>query len=64
MDELSFWDREGHAYVSAPSGDCIDESLQFANVASVGRAGYGDRKIVDVRDHKSFGDRDVSGGDL
>jgi len=59
MDELSLWDREGHAYVPAPCGDCIEESLQSADVASVGGGGYGDREIVDVRNHKSFGDRHV-----
>jgi len=59
VDELSLWNRAGHAYDTAPCGDCIEESLQFADVASVGRRGYSDREIVNVRDHKSFGDRPV-----
>jgi len=59
VDELGFWDREGHAYVPAHCGDCIEKSLQFADVASVGRGGHGDREIVDVRAHKSFGDPHV-----
>jgi len=51
MDEFSFRDPEGHAYVSAPCGDFVEESLRFADVASVGRGGSCDQEVVDLGDH-------------
>jgi len=59
VDEFSFGDQEGHVYVPAPCGDCVKESLQFADVAPVGGRGYCDRDLVDVRDDKSSRDRHV-----
>jgi len=64
MDELSFRDREGHAYAPAPCGDCIEKALQPMDVASVGRRGYSDREIVDVRDDEPFRDRHVKGRNI
>jgi len=60
----AFWDREGHAYAPALRSDRVKQSLQFADVASVGQGGYCDRKIVDGREHKPFGDRHVQGGNI
>jgi len=64
MDELSFWDQEGHAYVPPPCGDCIEETLQPADVAPVGRRGYCDREVVDLRNHEPFRDRHVKGRNI
>ena len=64
MDEFSLGDREGDAYVPALCGDCIEESLQFADVASVGRGGHGDQKVVDVGDHESLGNRHMQGRNI
>jgi len=64
MNEFSLWDREGDAHVPAPCGDCNEELLQFADVASVGRGGHGDRKVVDIGDHESFGNRHMQGRNI
>jgi len=64
MDDLSFRDREGHAYAPAPCGNCVEKTLQSAHVAPVGRGGYCDREIVDVRDHEPFGNCQVKGGNI
>jgi len=64
MDELSFWDREGHAYVPASCGDCTEKTLQPADVAPVGRRGHHDGGIVDVRDDKPSRDRHMKGRNI
>ena len=55
MDKLSFGDREGHTQVPARRSYGGEQSLQAADVASIGGGGNGDREVVNVRDHKASG---------